>query len=34
VATGGVLAVIIPICLALIFQRMLVQGIASGSVKG
>ena len=34
VATGGVLAVIIPIGLALIFQRMLVQGIASGSVKG
>ena len=34
IATGGVLAVIIPISLALIFQRMLVQGIASGSVKG
>jgi multiple sugar transport system permease protein len=34
VATGGVLAVIIPISLALLFQRMLVQGIVSGSVKG
>jgi multiple sugar transport system permease protein len=34
IATGGVLAVIIPISLALIFQRMLVQGIAAGSVKG
>jgi multiple sugar transport system permease protein len=34
IATGGVLAVIIPIGLAMIFQRMLVQGIVSGSVKG
>jgi multiple sugar transport system permease protein len=34
VATGGVLAVIIPVGMALIFQRMLVQGIVSGSVKG
>jgi multiple sugar transport system permease protein len=34
IATGGVLAVIVPIGLALIFQRMLVQGIVSGSVKG
>lgn len=34
IATGGVLAVIIPICLAVIFQRMLVQGIVSGAVKG
>jgi multiple sugar transport system permease protein len=34
IATGGVLAVIVPVVLAMVFQRMLVQGIVSGSVKG
>ncbi len=31
---GGVLAVIPPLVLALLFQRMLVRGIAAGAVKG
>jgi multiple sugar transport system permease protein len=33
-AAAGVLAVIPPLVLALIFQRKLVQGMAAGSVKG
>jgi multiple sugar transport system permease protein len=33
-AAGGVLAVIPPLILALIFQRLIVQGLAAGSVKG
>lgn len=33
-AAAGVLAVIPPLALALIFQRMIVQGLAAGSVKG
>lgn len=33
-AAAGVLAVIPPLTLALIFQRMIVQGLAAGSVKG
>lgn len=33
-AAAGVLAVIPPLLLALIFQRMIVQGLAAGSVKG
>lgn len=32
--TGGVLAVILPVLLALGFQRLIVQGLVSGSVKG
>jgi multiple sugar transport system permease protein len=31
---GGVLAVLPPLVLALIFQRLIVQGLVSGSVKG
>jgi multiple sugar transport system permease protein len=33
-AAAGVLAVIPPLVLALIFQRLIVQGLAAGSVKG
>lgn len=33
-AAAGVLAVIPPLILALIFQRLIVQGLAAGSVKG
>jgi multiple sugar transport system permease protein len=33
-AAAGVLAVVPPLILALIFQRMIVQGLAAGSVKG
>ncbi len=33
-ATGGVLAAIPPVVLALIFQRYIVRGLAAGSVKG
>ncbi|MBN1964183.1 MAG: carbohydrate ABC transporter permease [Anaerolineae bacterium] len=33
-ATGGVLAAIPPVLLALIFQRYIVRGLAAGSVKG
>jgi multiple sugar transport system permease protein len=33
-ATGGVLAVIPPLILALIFQRLIVQGLVAGAVKG
>lgn len=33
-AAAGVLAVIPPLALALIFQRLIVQGLAAGSVKG
>jgi multiple sugar transport system permease protein len=32
--TGGVLAAIPPILLALIFQRYIVSGLTSGAVKG
>jgi multiple sugar transport system permease protein len=31
---GGVLGVIPPLVLALLFQRMIVRGIAAGAVKG
>ena len=31
---GGVLAVVPPLVLALIFQRLIVSGITSGAVKG
>ena len=31
---GGVLAVIPPLVLALLFQRLIVSGIAAGAVKG
>ncbi len=33
-ATGGVLAAIPPVVLALVFQRYIVRGLAAGSVKG
>jgi multiple sugar transport system permease protein len=33
-AAAGVLSVIPPLVLALVFQRMIVQGLAAGSVKG
>jgi multiple sugar transport system permease protein len=33
-SAGGVLAVLPPLILALIFQRLIVSGIAAGSVKG
>lgn len=33
-ATGGVLAVILPLVLAFAFQRLIIQGLVSGSVKG
>lgn len=33
-ATGGVIAVLLPLGLALLFQRAIVQGLLSGSVKG
>ncbi len=33
-ATGGVLAVIPPLVLAFAFQRLIIQGLLSGSVKG
>lgn len=33
-ATAGVLAVVPPLVLVLIFQRLIVQGMAAGSVKG
>ncbi len=33
-AAAGVLAVIPPLALALVFQRLIVQGLAAGSVKG
>jgi multiple sugar transport system permease protein len=33
-AAGGVLAVIPPLVLAFLFQRMIVQGLTSGAVKG
>ena len=33
-ATGGVLAVIPPLLLALLCQRLIVQGLTSGAVKG
>jgi multiple sugar transport system permease protein len=33
-AASGVLAVVPPLVLALIFQRLIVQGLAAGSVKG
>ncbi|MEE8537281.1 MAG: carbohydrate ABC transporter permease [Acidobacteriota bacterium] len=33
-ATGGVLAVIPPLVLAFIFQRLIVQGLTAGAVKG
>jgi multiple sugar transport system permease protein len=33
-AAAGVLAVIPPLALALLFQRLIVQGLAAGSVKG
>ncbi|MDN5726288.1 MAG: carbohydrate ABC transporter permease, partial [Propionibacteriales bacterium] len=33
-ATAGVLAVVPPLILVLIFQRLIVQGMAAGSVKG
>ncbi len=33
-ATGGVLAAIPPVLLALVFQRYIVRGLAAGSVKG
>ncbi len=32
--TGGVLTVIPPLVLALLFQRLIIQGLVSGSVKG
>jgi multiple sugar transport system permease protein len=31
---GGVLAVLPPLVLALIFQRLIVSGITAGAVKG
>jgi multiple sugar transport system permease protein len=33
-ATSGVIAIIVPLCLALLFQRLIVQGLVAGSVKG
>jgi multiple sugar transport system permease protein len=33
-AASGVLAVIPPLVLAFMFQRMIVQGLTSGAVKG
>lgn len=34
IATGGVIAVLLPLGLALLFQKAIVQGLLSGSVKG
>ena len=33
-ATGGVIAAIPPILIALVFQRYLISGLSSGAVKG
>jgi multiple sugar transport system permease protein len=33
-ASSGVLAVILPVILAIIFQRLIVQGLVAGSIKG
>jgi multiple sugar transport system permease protein len=33
-ATGGVIAAIPPVLLALVFQRYIVQGLTTGAVKG
>jgi multiple sugar transport system permease protein len=33
-ATGGVIAAIPPMLIALIFQRYLISGLASGALKG
>ena len=33
-AAGGVLAVIPPLVLAFLFQRLIVRGLVSGAVKG
>ena len=33
-ATGGVIAAIPPILIALLFQRYLISGLSSGAVKG
>jgi len=33
-ATGGVLAAIPPILLAVLFQRYIVKGLTAGAVKG
>lgn len=33
-AASGVIAVVVPLCLALAFQRLIVQGLVAGSVKG
>lgn len=33
-ATGGVIAALPPILIALLFQRYLISGLASGAVKG
>jgi multiple sugar transport system permease protein len=32
-ASGGVLAILPPLVLAFIFQRLIVQGLTSGAVK-
>jgi multiple sugar transport system permease protein len=34
VATGGILAALPPVCVAIIFQRYVVSGMAAGAVKG